>query len=98
MDNIDNLGKQDGQVTGISRVAHETENTSNAILGNMRNQRDKITDAIHDVRQANQNVALGKQLINSMSRKECCYKLLLYMLIFVLLAVIVSLGIVKLMK
>ncbi len=65
-------------------------------MWSMRGQRDKITDAIQDVHQANQNVAIGKQLVNSMSRKECCYKVLLYMLIFVLLATILALGIVKL--
>ena len=94
--NIDNLGKQEGQISGITKVGYETANTTNAILGNLRSQRDKITDATHEMKQANQNVNLGKQLINSMSRKECCYKTLLYLLIIVLFAAIMAMIAAKL--
>ena len=96
LDNIDTLGKQENQISGITKVGYETANTTNAIIGNLRGQRDKITGAINDTRQANQNVALGKQLVNSMSRKECCYKALLYLLIIILFAGLIAMGIAKL--
>jgi len=80
LDNIDTLGKQENQVNNVTKVGHETLGTTHAILGNLRSQRDKITDAVQDIRQANQNVNLGKQLVNSMTRKECCYKTLLFLL------------------
>ena len=98
MDNIGTLGKQENQISGISKVAHEADATVQSTAQRLRQQRDKITDATQDTRAANQNVALGKALVNSMTRKECCYKFLLYLMIFVLFCVIVSLGILKLAK
>jgi hypothetical protein len=92
------VGKQENQITGITKVAHETAETTNKTLGQMRSQRDKITDAIHETKLANQNVALGKALVNSMSRAECCYKTLLYMVIVVLFAAIIGVAIAWLKK
>ena len=92
------MGKQDGQVTGITKVAHETAETTNKTLGQIRSQRDKITDAIHETKLANQNTALGKALVNQMSRQECCYKTLLYLVIIVLFVATVGVVIVGLRK
>ncbi len=98
VDNIQILGKQENQITGISKVAHAADETVQQTAQRLRQQRDKILDATQDTRSANQNVALGKALVNSMTRKECCYKFLLYLLIFVLFCVVVALGILKLAK
>ena len=98
LDNTDTLGKQADQINSTIRVGYETADTTNRILANSRDQREKIINATQDVREANKNTALGKMMINSMSRKECCYKSLLYLLIVVLFAAIVALFIARLAK
>lgn len=90
------LGKQEGQLTGITKIAYETKETTDSINAKMRAQRDKIIDPMQDVRTANQQVGMAKQLVNRMTRRECCYKASLYMLIFVLFAVIIALFVAKL--
>ena len=92
------LGKQDGQLTGVTKVAYETQDITNSIQAKMRAQRDKIIDPMQDVRTANQQVGMAKQLVNSMTRKECCYKTLLYLLILTLFGAIVALFVVKMIK
>lgn len=98
IDNINNLNSQDDQLAGINRTAEDIYNTSNAIQSKLRNQRDKITDATDDIREANQNVNVGRKIINEMTRKECCYKLVLYILIVVLFLSICAVGILNLAK
>ena len=83
----------DDQLVGITKTAHETAGTTNLIIGKLRNQRDMITTATTDIKEANRNVNVGKKIINEMTRKECCYKAMLYMVIIVLFAVILTLGI-----
>lgn len=82
----------------MTKVAYETQDITNSIQAKMRSQRDKIIDPMQDVRTANQQVGMAKQLVNSMTRKECCYKFLLYLLIFVLFAAIVALFVVKMIQ
>lgn len=91
----DMLGKQEGQLTGITKVAYETKETTDQINAKMRLQRDKIIDPMQDVRTANQQVGMAKQLVNRMTRRECCYKAGLYFVIFLLFAAIVTLFVVK---
>lgn len=98
LDNTDQLVKQDQQVANVTKVGHETLGTTNVIITNLRQQRDKVINADHDILEAKKNVALGKQVINTMSRQECCYKALLYLLIVALFAAICALATVKLMK
>lgn len=98
IENIESLDKQEEQLTGVTKMAHETADTTHTIMKNMRNQRDKITTATADVREANNNVNVGKKIINTMTRQECCYKALLYMVIIVLFAAILALGIVLIHK
>lgn len=98
LENVDALDKQDEQLQGINKVAHDTVDTTNQIAINLRSQREKINTAIQDTQQANQNVALGKKVINTMSRRECCYKAALHIAIILLFAAIVALGILKLYK
>jgi len=84
----------DSQLGNITKTAYETAETTNLINKKLRDQRDKITTATSDIKDANRNVNVGKKIINEMTRKECCYKAMLYMVIIVLFAVIVTLGIV----
>eukprot|EP00826_Nyctotherus_ovalis_P032414 TRINITY_DN2611_c0_g1_i9.p2 TRINITY_DN2611_c0_g1~~TRINITY_DN2611_c0_g1_i9.p2 ORF type:complete len:228 (-),score=90.88 TRINITY_DN2611_c0_g1_i9:46-729(-) len=88
--NIGTLEKQDEQLTGITRMAQETEGTTNSIITNLRKQRNKITTATDDVRAANSNVKVGTQVIDSMTRREWWYKVMLHVVIVVLFLAPVS--------
>jgi hypothetical protein len=98
VENIESLEKMDGQLTGVTKIAHETAGTTNTIISNLRRQRDVIINSTKDVVDANKQVNMSKKIINEMTRIECCYKTMLYIVIIVLFAVILTLGIVLIHK
>jgi hypothetical protein len=96
LDNIEKLGNQAEQIDQTKKVGMETVDATGKILVNMRQQRDKVTGAIHDTREAQQLTQLGKQIVNQMTRREFCFRVMLYFTIFILLCAIIDLVIVKL--
>eukprot|EP00826_Nyctotherus_ovalis_P064859 TRINITY_DN9523_c0_g1_i11.p1 TRINITY_DN9523_c0_g1~~TRINITY_DN9523_c0_g1_i11.p1 ORF type:complete len:176 (-),score=65.58 TRINITY_DN9523_c0_g1_i11:112-639(-) len=98
IDNLENLDKQDEQLDGIKKTAYNTADLTIAIGKKMREQRDVILSAKGEVVESNRNVMVGKQLINSMTRQECCYKALLYAVIVTLFAAILTLAILVVYK
>ena len=91
LENMGKLGKQEDKLDGITKTGYEAQNIARGALIKMRGQRDHIMGAINYTRETGNEVAEGKQLLNRISRKEFCYKLLLYTLICTLFLVIIGL-------
>jgi len=90
MENLNKVGAQGDQIDEITRMGHETKDTATGIAKKMRTQRDHIISAIEHTNEANRNVQDAKTLLNTISRKEFFYKLLLYCLVIVLFIVILG--------
>ena len=86
LENVENLEGMDEQIGGIKKVGAETEQVAKDILVDMYDQRGGIVKATEDTHQTRQNVLAAKKVVIRMTRKEFCYKILLYILVIALFA------------